>query len=436
MSVLHTAQPVDMKQFQLLLASVSPDVSVCVRGRHAVGKSEGVYQAAAAARHEVYKNAEVCVAIVAAFGGKIKTPKGYVDKWDYELGVPVVERRLSQMTEGDIIGLPFKEGEDKFSEETGARLSFSSTQFKPCDWLITSAEFPVVLFLDERNRALPGVKQAVFQLTDSKAFYNTNLHAGTKIVIAENVGDDYQVESCDPAEVSRCATVTLEPSQADFLKYIKPRCNHLLHDYLAVNDKAIEHKGAFEPNKKYPDRRSWFKLDSELTQLGLYQDPTSSLLPVIVGAFIGVEGKAAFVSYVREYSRQVSAKDIMKSWAKAKKRLKGKSTISNESFMECAIKLENVLSDGKTALDKAQANNLGAFMLDSPAEVRMQVWSSLHSNSDNMLAVFPHVKQALLAAANVDTTKPVGTTEEAAAPATTGARGGKKKPAAKKATGK
>lgn len=424
MSVLHTAQPVDMKQFQLLLASVSPDVSVCVRGRHAVGKSEGVYQAAAAARHEIYNDPQVCVAIVAAFGGKIKTPQGYVSEWNYDLGVPVVERRLSQMTEGDIIGLPFKEGEDKFSE-TGARVSFSSTQFKPCDWLITSAEFPVVLFLDERNRALPGVKQAVFQLTDSKAFYNTNLHTGTKIVIAENVGDAYQVESCDPAEVSRCATVILEPSLADFLKYIKPRCNHLLHDYLAVNEKAIEHKGAFEPDKKYPDRRSWFKLDNELTQLGLYADPSSSLLPVIVGAFVGVEEKAAFVSYVREYSRQVSAKDIMASWTKAKKRLKGKSTISNESFMECAIKLENVLSDGKTVLDKGAAKNLGAFMLDSPAEIRMQVWSSLHSNSDNMLAVFPHVKTALLAAANVDTTKPAATEEAAKAKA--GTRGGKKK---------
>ena len=163
------AQPVDMGQFQNLLSQLSPDISVCVRGKHAVGKSEGVYQAAALLRNDVYKDPQVCARLVASFGGAVKTPSGPVTEWKYDLGVPVVERRLSQMTEGDIIGLPFREGEDTFSE-TGARLTFASTQFKPCDWIIISAEVPVMLFLYERNRALPGVKQAVFQLTDSKAF--------------------------------------------------------------------------------------------------------------------------------------------------------------------------------------------------------------------------------------------------------------------------
>ena len=229
--MVSAAQPVDMQQFQSLLTDLSPDISVCVRGRHAIGKSEGVYQAAEKLKNDLYKDEERCATVVKAFGGAIKTSGGYVTEWSYDLGTPVVERRLSQMTEGDIIGLPFREGEDTFSE-TGARLTFASTQFKPCDWLIISAEFPVLLFLDERNRALPGVKQAVFQLTDSKAFYGTNLHPQTRIAIAENVGGDYQVEACDAAEVSRCATVHLVPPVEEFLAYIKGKVHPLMLEFL------------------------------------------------------------------------------------------------------------------------------------------------------------------------------------------------------------
>ena len=44
----NLALPVSMKSFQRLVGSVSPDITVCVRGGHAKGKSEGVYQSAAA----------------------------------------------------------------------------------------------------------------------------------------------------------------------------------------------------------------------------------------------------------------------------------------------------------------------------------------------------------------------------------------------------
>ena len=57
---------------------------VLIRGRHGIGKSTLVYQKAK------------------------------------ELGMPVVERRASQMTEGDLVGLPSVEGE--------------STRFNPPDW--------------------------------------------------------------------------------------------------------------------------------------------------------------------------------------------------------------------------------------------------------------------------------------------------------------
>ena len=72
---------------------------VLIRGRHGVGKSEVVYQIAEART------------------------------------LPVVERRASQMTEGDLVGLPSTDG--------------NCSSFNPPDWYVEACERAVVLFLDE-----------------------------------------------------------------------------------------------------------------------------------------------------------------------------------------------------------------------------------------------------------------------------------------------
>ena len=403
MSQLLTAQSVDMPNFMRLLTAIDPEHTVCVRGRHAIGKSEGVYQAALLMRSDFYKSPENCSAMVTALGGKVKVPKsasaknGYVDHWNYEMGVPVLERRLSQMTEGDIIGLPFKHGADTFSD-SGARLTSSSTQFKPCDWLIASCEFPVLLFLDERNRALEGVKQAVFQLTDSKAFYGHNLHDETRIVVAENDGDEYQVQACDPAEVSRCATVTLTPSVKDWLDYADGRCNEATIEFIRNNENLLEHKASHEPNKKYPDRRSWFKLDSECQRLGLFENPSDHLFYVISGAFLGVEASNKFVRFVMERNREITAEDILTNWNKAKKRLAGKNTITNEQYVEACTKLNSFLNKKSAEVEMTleQAEQYAKFMQDSPAEVMMTSWAHLSGQVANIIKVHKFVEKMLL----------------------------------------
>ena len=67
---------VDFKTFNLVVPHVAAvKKPVLLRGRHGVGKSCVVYQTA------------------------------------QTLGLPVVERRASQMTEGDLVGLPVIEGD-------------------------------------------------------------------------------------------------------------------------------------------------------------------------------------------------------------------------------------------------------------------------------------------------------------------------------------
>lgn len=413
------AIPVTMGVFRDLITNISPKFSICVRGRHAVGKSEGVYQAAKLVKSDFYSN-------------PVNKEKYH---WSEEQGLPVIERRLSQMTEGDIIGLPFMSGEDSFDVLTGKRTSYASTQFKPCDWLVEACERPVLLFLDERNRALEGVKQAVFQLMDSKKFYGYELHPETRIVIAENIGDEYQVQACDPAEISRCSiVVTLEPSVKEWIEYAKTRCHEATVEFITVNENLLEHTAQFEPNKKYPDRRAWFKLDEELQRLGLFETPDHPLFRPLAGGMLGVETAGQFVKFCNERDRQVSAKDIVEGWLKSKKRLMKGGSISNETYVECVNKLGNYLE--KIQVTSEQAREIAKFMYDCPAEPRMSCYSSLQKQQKNLIKVHPLINNLIVATATgKDIPKPDDFLKEeaaAAAPAvqsssTDGGRGAKKK---------
>ena len=135
---------------------------VLLRGRHGIGKSQVVYQ--------------------------------YAE----ELNLPVVERRASQMTEGDLLGIPSPESENINGEQ--------ATKFRPFDWLVRACTEPCVLFFDEIDRAILEVRQGIFELTDSRKLAGWHLHPGTHIVAAINGGEDsgnYQVGEMDPAELDR-----------------------------------------------------------------------------------------------------------------------------------------------------------------------------------------------------------------------------------------
>ena len=123
------------------------------------------------------------------------------------LQLPVIDRRLSQMTEGDIIGLPcLKDG---------------TTKFLPVDWIKMASQRPVLLFLDEINRASLEVQQVVFQLVLDRELNGLRLHPETRVYTAVNNGISYQVNNMDPALLRRFWTVDLEPTVKDWLAWAK-----------------------------------------------------------------------------------------------------------------------------------------------------------------------------------------------------------------------
>jgi len=322
---------VDFKTFLQVVPHVTAiKKPVLIRGRHGVGKSEVVYQFAES------------------------------------IGFPVVERRASQMTEGDLVGLPKTDG--------------NVTSFCPPDWFKTACEEPVILFLDEVDRATIEVRQGIFELTDSRKLNGHRLHPQTLIFAAINGGEhgqQYQVGEMDPAELDRWTVFDVEPSIEDWLAWANGRVDKMSWDFINSNRAHLEHKEDFEPNKVYPSRRSWERLSECLTAASLLEEASPALFN-LSAAFVGFEAAVAFNDFVQNYDRQVSIKDILVDGELDK--VKDFTINEHTALVE---KMEANVTF-KEALPDEQVQNLAAYFLQLPSEVAMKLWTVMGQPDNNL----------------------------------------------------
>ena len=315
---------VDFKTFISLAPAVSKaGLPVILRGRHGVGKSQVVYQIA--------KNMEL----------------------------PVVERRASQMTEGDLVGLPSIDGD--------------RTSFNPPDWFKVACEEPVVLFLDEVDRAVQEVRQGIFELTDSRKLNGHHLHPETVVFAAVNGGEhgeQYQVNEMDPAELDRYSVWDIEPTVEDWLSWAKENVDQLVWDFINQNRDHLEHSGDYEPNKVYPSRRSWDRLNKVLEGADLLESPGPELFALSV-SFVGFEAAVAFNDFAANYDRQVTVEQLLRG--------ERKETLAGFGLNEHCALIEKLEAAGifKEEMPKEQLENLGKYFLMLPSEAAMKLWDAV-----------------------------------------------------------
>ena len=319
---------------------------VLIRGRHGIGKSETVYQVAK------------------------------------DMGLPVVERRASQMTEGDLLGLP----DNRDVVVNGIK----ATTFNPPDWFVTACTEACVLFFDEIDRATMEVRQGIFELTDSRKINGHYLHPETVIMGAVNGGDhgaQYQVGEFDPAELDRWTVFDLEPTVEDFLQWSKGKVDDMVWDFINNNHGHLIHKDDYEPNKVYPTPRSWVRLN-ECLITGELLDKTDQESNAIVfnlaQGFVGLEGAVAFIDFRKNYDRQVTIEHLLDEGRFDKVKDWG----INE-HLAMVEKFENKDTFAKR-MNKTRVQNLIDYMDMLPSECAMKLWtmlSSENSDEDNMLEV-------------------------------------------------
>ena len=317
---------VDFKTF----IKVTPYVTavrkpVLVRGRHGVGKSQVVYQLAK------------------------------------QIGLPVVERRASQMTEGDLLGLPSTDG--------------NVTSWNPPEWYKTACTHPVVLFLDEVDRATVEVRQGIFELTDSRKLAGFALHQDTLIFAAVNGGEhgeQYQVGEMDPAELDRWTVFDVEPTTEDWLDWAGDNVHSVVWNFINQNHTHLEHKDDYEPNKVYPSRRSWHRLSECLAAGSLLDEGSdSSVIFNLTNSFVGFEAAVAFKDFVDNYERQVTVEDILDD---------GKIELTADFGINEHAALITKMEQSKDFQEKLSAErvqNLANYYITLPSEVAMKLWTIL-----------------------------------------------------------
>lgn len=332
---------VDFKTFGKVVKHVTAvRKPVLLRGRHGIGKSTVVYQYA---KH---------------------------------IDMPVVERRASQMTEGDLVGLP--------SVDSGA------TRFNPPDWFKSACDNPVILFLDEVDRATLEVRQGIFELTDSRKLNGHVLHDDTIVFAAVNGGEhgaQYQVGEMDPAELDRWTVFDIEPSVEDWLSWAEDvGLSGEVWNFINQNRDHLEHKDDFEPNKVYPSRRSWERLDECLTSGNLFSD--TNTLYHLSTAFVGFEAAVAFKDFVESMDKQVTVEDILVKGDFSKLR-----DFDINDYAALVGKIESELSEtdseGKKVMKRIpmeqSSNALKLMMNGMPSELVMKMWAIYGTNEDNLM---------------------------------------------------
>jgi hypothetical protein len=313
-------------------------VPILLRGRHGIGKSSVVYQ----------------------YGE------------DDKVNLQIIERRISQMSEGELIGLA------KLYEDTKV------TTWFPPDFLLEACNNPRILFFDEIDRGNSELRQALFQLADSRRVGAWKLHEDTLLFAASNSGENtaqYQVAEMDPAELDRWTCYDLEPSLEDWIDWGKKNNNisPLILEFILNNPKHLEHNGDFEPNKVYPSRRSWHRLNNSLVKGGLLSDENKNepfLISLMTG-FVGFEASISFADYLKNHTFLVSPKEVLGD-GKIEKTKEFKIN-DHLSFLE-KIEIEGYL---KRKMTKKELSNFSNYFVTLPSEIAMKVLTDCGKETEN-----------------------------------------------------
>ena len=214
-------------------------------------------------------------------------------------GEKVVTLFLGQMSDpGDLIGLPH------LDEATGR------TEFMLPYWFPTDGK-PVVLFLDELNRARPEVLQTVMDLTLNRKLAGKSLPEGSRIISAVNGGSEYQLTDLDPALVSRFNIYEFAPSVEDWINWARDAgLDSRIISFIEENPELLDgdESTVWENLERSPDRRSWERLSKVIEKFS----ETREELQTMASGIIGDRAAAEFFRFVNNH-RLPSVRELLSS---------------------------------------------------------------------------------------------------------------------------
>ena len=288
------------------------------------------------------------------------------------LNLPVIDRRLSQMTEGDIIGLP--------------ELVDGVTRFAPVDWFIRACKEPVVLFFDELNRATLEVQQCAFQIVLDRELNGHKLHKGTRVYAAINEGSEYQVLDMDPALLRRFWTMTIEPTTQDWLDWSAGRndISSITRKFIEKYPSHLRYAGQLEPGKVYPNPASWHRLNQSLLHAQMDPDKCSGkslpeLFYAMCTGFVGVEASVSYSDFVKNYVVKFYAEDVLDDWNTKSQQI---TQISNDKKNELLQLIVTWTQSKGNKITVSQTTNATAFVKTCSDEMIVNFFNLIMETQD------------------------------------------------------
>lgn len=215
-------------------------------------------------------------------------------------GMKVVPLFLGQMADpGDLLGLPCK-------DEVSGR-----TDFMPPYWFPVDGK-PVVLFLDEMNRARGEILQTVMDLCLNRKLAGRPLPEGSRVIAAINYGDNYQITDMDPALVSRFDIYNFRPSVEEWLVWAENAgidariIDFIQENRLWLDRNADARVGEDTGIDKTPDRRAWARVSDVVSG----RPDLGTLEAKIISGIVGSKAASEFMSFSSR-RRMVSGKDVL-----------------------------------------------------------------------------------------------------------------------------
>ena len=329
------AVTINSKELLAILDATPPAENIMLVGKHGIGKSE------------ILSN---------YFQGK---------------GKRVVTLFLGQMSDpGDLIGLPNK------NSATG------QTEFMPPYWFPLDGQ-PIVLFLDELNRARPEVLQTIMDLALNRKLAGRLLPEGSQVISAVNEGEEYQLTDLDPALVSRFNIYSFRPTAQEWLLWAEQhKLDARVIAFIDANKSFLD--GDDTPPEagldKHPDRRAWKRISDLILNKHTLTETDKKLLAGVVG----MQATVAFFKTL-DSNQSLSGKEAMLHFAKYKKRIEAlklhELALLNEAIFRY-LETEGY-NDQKNASTIAQALQAYVQLLqDKKRSEAFAHWISLY-NSGN-----------------------------------------------------
>lgn len=286
-------------------------------------------------------------------------------------GLRVIPLFLGQMADpGDLIGLPVLTHDDDGQ---------SATSYAPPFWFPKDGN-PIVLFLDELNRARPEILQTVMDLALNRRLAGHQLPAGSRIISAINEGDEYQLTHLDPALVSRFNIYQFCPTPQEWLLWaernaLDRRVIDFIQSEPSLLDGTPEHRVGDDTGlERYPDRRAWRRVSDLLSDeapdgtLRPRQNLNEDDLDMIAGV-VGAMAASRFFAFVKG-RQMINGGHVLNDFASCEAQLRSyrlhQIAIINESiFRQFEIDGFGSMAEATDELRQAQieryAVNLKAY---------------------------------------------------------------------------